>query len=125
MSARYSSYGVIAAALLLAASARAQEAHYTYDADGRLIAQGPRVDGVAIVGLAPAYGATGTLVSIQGYGFDPVAAAYQVSFGGVMAAVDSATPELIVATVPAEAATGPVTVVAGGKSATSGLVMEG
>ncbi|HVI55395.1 MAG TPA: IPT/TIG domain-containing protein [Luteibacter sp.] len=105
--------------LSLAEPASAQEVHYTYDADGRLIAQGPAVSGVAITGFAPAYGSGGVSVSIQGQGFDPVASNNQLSFGGVAAVVDSARPDLLTAKVPASAVTGPIAVVAGGKRAQS------
>jgi hypothetical protein len=104
---------------LLAPAAFAQDVHYTYDADGRLIAQGPVIDGVAIIAFAPAYGAIGTTVSIQGQGFDPVASNNQLSFGGVAAVVDSARSDLITAKVPGSAVTGPIAVVVGAKHAQS------
>jgi len=100
-------------------AAFAQDVHYTYDADGRLIAQGPVIDGVAVTGFAPGYGSTATSVSIQGQGFDPVPSNNQLSFGGVSAVVDSARPDLVTAKVPASAVTGPIAIVVGGKRAQS------
>lgn len=108
-------FRAVALIFVLAPAVSAQEMHYTYDADGRLIAQGPVVDGVAVTGFAPAYGAIGTTVSIQGQGFDTVAANNQLSFGGVAAVVDSARADLLTAKVPASAATGPVAVAVGAK----------
>ena len=105
--------------LLVAIPLKAQEVHYTYDADGRLVAQGPAVDGIAITGFAPSYGSANVAVSIQGQGFDPVAENNQVSFGGVAAVVDSVRPDLIVARVPVTATTGPIAVTVQGKRAQS------
>jgi hypothetical protein len=110
---------VFAFSSLLSCAVGAQEVRYTYDADGRLIAQGPAVDGLAITGFAPSYGSSGTSVSIQGHGFDAVAANNQVSFGGVTAVVASARPDLLTTTVPATAVTGPIAVVTSGKRAQS------
>lgn len=104
-------------ALVTASSVRAQEIQYTYDADGRLITQGPSIAGLAINGFAPLFGSANASVSIQGQGFDPIPANNEVSFGGVRATIVSAGPDLIVATVPVSAVTGPIALTVAGKTA--------
>lgn len=119
MSARQGGFWAFVFSFLFASALMAQEVHYTYDADGRLVAQGPVVDGVAVAAFAPSYGSAGVQVSIQGQGFDSTPAGNQVTFGGVAAEIDSASPDLIVAKVPVSALTGPIAVTVGGVRAQS------
>jgi YD repeat-containing protein len=87
---------------------------YRYDAAGNLLAI-ERIDGaalpgpVAIAALVPEQGKPGTVVSILGKGFGP-AGQDAVAFNGVGAVVTLASANRLVATVPAGATTGPVTV---------------
>jgi YD repeat-containing protein len=134
---------VVVACLAWPVGARSDEARYFYDELGRLVGVADGTGGIAVysydaVGnllsvqrftaaptgigiflLAPSSGAPGTQVEIRGFGFDATAAANQVAFTGQPATVLSATTTAIVATVPATATTGPVTVTAANGTAAS------
>ena len=106
--------------------------HYAYDALGRLI-QAASSDGAGVqysydrVGnitsvrrlssttlgvfeFSPRSGAPGTAVTVYGSGFDPNPAANTVAFHGANAVASSATPTTLVAVVPGDATTGPISV---------------
>lgn len=97
-----------------------ESAIYRYDAVGNLLSiarQSAAV--VAIIEFTPSSGPVGTAVTISGTGFGPTAADNTVAFNGSVATIVSASPTRLVATVPAGATTGPITVAAPGGSATS------
>lgn len=82
----------------------------------------------AITSLMPQRGGVGTVVTVSGANFDPVAGNNIVKFFGTQAAVISATPTSLMAAVPAGAASGPITVTTAGvtaKSASSFTVTDG
>ena len=86
---------------------------YTYDEVGNLLAIErftTSTTGIGIFLVTPASGLVGIDVEIQGFGFSDTLTSNQVAFNGVTATVVSATVDAIVATVPAGASTGPVTV---------------
>jgi YD repeat-containing protein len=73
-----------------------------------------------ITSFTPLLGPGGTLVTILGSQFDSQSPANnQVTFNGASAAVQSATETTLVATVPASATSGPITVTTAAGSATS------
>ena len=74
---------------------------------------------VTVVSFSPSSGPTGTAVTITGSGFSAVAANNAVTFNGTGASVSSATATSIVATVPAGAMTGPISVTVATVSGTS------
>ncbi len=95
---------------------------YTYDAVGNLLSVERFTTGTTGIGIflvTPASGPVGIDVEIQGFGFSATPTANQVAFNGTPATVVSATSESIIATVPANATTGPVTVTNTNGSATS------
>src|SRR5689334_15083427 len=98
-------------------------ATYAYDAVGNIVKisrstiASPAT--LAILNFAPSQGGVGANVIIQGQGFNPTAALNSVSFNGTAATVVSATATAIVATVPAGASTGPITVSANNQTAQS------
>jgi YD repeat-containing protein len=124
----------------LARPARADNAQYFYDADGRLVGVIDPVKGsaqytydatgnilsvtnnpitaVAVVQFSPATGPTGTVVTIAGTGFD-TASDTSVNFNGTTATPSAVTSTSITVAVPAGATTGPVSVTAPGGNATS------
>jgi hypothetical protein len=73
----------------------------------------------AITSFTPAQGPVGTSVTINGTNFDAVAANDVVMIGGAPAVITSATTTRLVATVAANAVTGPVSVATVGGTATS------
>lgn len=75
--------------------------------------------GPAITGFAPQEGVAGTAVTINGSGFDAVAANNIVRFNGITATVTASTSSSLTTSVPAGAITGPVTVTVGESTATS------
>jgi large repetitive protein len=77
----------------------------------RILGPGPVVDS-----FAPAFGAPGATVEIEGANFAGITA---VQFGGVGAVFNSPSPGRILATVPAAAVSGPVAVVTGAGTALS------
>ncbi len=86
---------------------------YNYDAVGNLLGIDrftPGASGIGIYALLPGKGAIGSQVKIQGYGFDPTPGNNAVTFNSTAATVVSSTTHAIVATVPASATTGTVSV---------------
>lgn len=63
-----------------------------------------------LISMSPTTGTTGASITITGRNFGSVIGNATVHFGGVVATVTSCNPTSIVATVPAGAATGPITV---------------
>lgn len=98
-------------------------ATYHYDAVGNLLSittgTGAAGSGVSISNISPDEGPAGTQVTISGSGFSPTTTLDSVNFNGSGATIASASSNTIVATVPAGATTGFVTVSAPGGSATS------
>jgi hypothetical protein len=106
------------------ADTRGDLAVYEYDAVGnvlsiRRIAVGDAPGPVVIAVVVPAAGRPGDTVSIFGRGFAATASANTVSFGGAVADVLTAAPTRLTVTVPPDAATGPLRVVAPSGAATS------
>jgi YD repeat-containing protein len=103
--------------------AAGDSAGYRYDAAGNLVGiQRTAPDGPAITSFTPATGGIGATVTISGTGFLAGAGDTQVTFNGVPAIITSSTPTRLVATVPAGAETGPLTVTTSAASARSGGV---
>jgi hypothetical protein len=73
----------------------------------------------AIASFSPASGPIGTSVTITGTDFSPEPSNNLVFFGGVRAAVVSASSDLLGVAVPAGAVLAPITVAVGGRTATS------
>lgn len=97
-----------------------ETATYKYDAVGNLLSvtrQGSTQ--VSIVEFTPNSGVSGTAVTISGTGFSTTPSQNTVKFNGVTAAVTSATATQLVATVPAGASTGTISVTSPSGSATS------
>jgi len=93
---------------------------YTYDAVGNVVAiQRLNPAPIALVGLSPTGGPTGTTVTLTGSGFSATAAVNLVSFNGVAALVTAASITTLTVTVPAGASTGKVAVTVGGNTAAS------
>jgi len=101
---------------LAASHVGAQEVQYRYDADGRLVYQGPPSSQLALWAIAPNVGSAGTVVYLQGNGFTPNSA---VSFNGLPTPVTSVTPGTIVVAAPSGVSTGPVVVSDGQQRATA------
>ncbi len=97
---------------------------YTYDAVGNIL-KIERFDAASIPGavgisyFTPSVGHTGTVVQIFGKGFGAAPAQDAVAFNGAPASVTSAAPNRLVASVPAGATTGPISVSSPAGSATS------
>ncbi|MDZ7714689.1 MAG: IPT/TIG domain-containing protein [Balneolaceae bacterium] len=70
-----------------------------------------------ITGIQPTSGPPGTLVTISGQGFAPEASGNEVSFGGTVAQINTASESQLQATVPEGATSGAVTVTVGNKTA--------
>lgn len=86
-----------------------EAAVYEYDAAGNVTAiRRLTADTLSILTFSPREGIAGDLVSFVGTGFG--AGVTGVSFNGAAAQVVSASPTRVVATVPAAATTGPVTI---------------
>lgn len=64
----------------------------------------------SITSFTPTSGPVGTAVTIQGFGFEPVAANNQVRFNGAQAVIVSGSATTLAAIVPLTATTGPITV---------------
>jgi uncharacterized repeat protein (TIGR03803 family) len=67
---------------------------------------------VAVYDFKPHAGVVGTIVTIQGTDFDPVAANNIVKFNGIQAQVKSSTTSTLAVVVPFGATSGPITVMA-------------
>ena len=74
-----------------------------------------------IYNFTPASGAIGTVVTITGTNFSPLAANNMVRFGGFRASVLGASPTLLTAAVPAGATRCPLTVTVNGSTAYASL----
>ena len=97
-------------------------ATYNYDAVGNLlsITRGTgSPSALAIFSFSPAQGSVGQTVVIQGQNFSATPSANTVQFNGTTAAVTAATANQLTATVPAGAASGPISVTVGTSTATS------
>ncbi|GLQ45759.1 hypothetical protein GCM10007862_08100 [Dyella lipolytica] len=94
---------------------------YGYDALGHVgsISAPIAAAQLAIFAFTPAQGEAGTPVTIDGQGFSSTLANNSVSFNGVPANVISASATQLVATVPASATNGPISVTVGNQSVTS------
>ncbi|MBS1508324.1 MAG: gliding motility-associated C-terminal domain-containing protein [Bacteroidetes bacterium] len=68
---------------------------------------------VSVTSFNPGIGAPGTVVTITGTNFSPIAVANVVKFNNVIATIKSCTTTTIVAVVPTGATTGPISVTAG------------
>jgi len=99
-------------------------ATYTYDAVGNIL----RIDrfdatglagGVAISLFAPSAGAVGATVQVFGKGFGPTITQNSLLFNGRPSTITAAAPNRLVATVPAGATTGRISLTAPSGSATS------
>jgi RHS repeat-associated protein len=90
-----------------------------YDADGNVTSVIPLpASSLAIAQVSPPSARPGASVTIYGTGFGSSAPAAQVRLGGASAAIQSVTPNAIVATVPASASGSGASVTIGGKTAT-------
>jgi YD repeat-containing protein len=93
---------------------------YHYDAVGNLTSISRQSSAlVSIIDFNPASGPAGTVVTIFGTGFDATPGANTVTFNGTAAAISSASPTGLVATVPPGATTGAIAVTSPAGSATS------
>jgi YD repeat-containing protein len=97
-------------------------ASYHYDAVGNLLSISRQASSqVSIINFTPGGGPWGTLVTIAGTGFSPIAGQNTVTFNGTTATVTSASPTQLTMSVPVNATTGPVTVTNLNGSATSSI----
>ncbi|GAA4734680.1 RHS repeat-associated core domain-containing protein [Phytohabitans rumicis] len=114
------SYGYDAAGRLAgAADPDGRAVRYGYDAVGNTTAvENLGAPAVSVRALVPAHGPAGTPVTITGGCFSATPAQNEVRFNGEPATVTSASPYRLVATVPAGATTGAVTVSVAGQTAT-------
>jgi len=95
-------------------------ATYSYDSVGNLLSISRQVPtAVSLIRFNPSAGAIGSSVTIYGAGFSATAGQNTVAFNGVAATVVGSSTNLIVATVPSGASTGPVAVTSPLGSATS------
>jgi hypothetical protein len=78
----------------------------------------------AIFNIAPTSGTNGTVVTIYGVNFSPIAASNIVYFGAVRANVLTASPTSLTVMVPPGATFGPITVTVGGLMASSSQMFE-
>jgi YD repeat-containing protein len=95
---------------------------YIYDPVGNILQirrSSVAVGGLAVFNFTPQRGGPGLNVTIQGQGFSSTAAANGVQFNGTPATVLSSSATSLVATVPAGATTGPISVTVSGQTATS------
>ncbi|RUL77621.1 pre-peptidase C-terminal domain-containing protein [Dyella choica] len=135
--------GLLCSLLLFACGViHAQSTSYVYDAQGRVVAVTANngtsaqysydaLGHVSQIGaplpagqldtftFTPTHGAAGTQVTIQGQGFDSNAANDTVSFNGAVASVLTASATQLIATVPSNASTGPISISAGSQTATT------
>jgi YD repeat-containing protein len=94
---------------------------YHYDAVGNVTSISRQSSALAsIIDFNPAAGPAGTVVTIFGTGFDSTSGANTVTFNGTAAAITSASPTELMATVPFGATTGALAVTSPAGSATSG-----
>lgn len=92
-------------------NATGETAEYVYDAAGNLTQVRRSAAGVPIVSdFSPDSGPAGTMVTITGANFSPTAGGNTVRFNGTPATVNSASGTQLIASVPFNATTGPVSV---------------
>lgn len=93
---------------------------YAYDAVGNILSI-TRQDAtqLSLVAFSPSHGLAGSSVTILGSGFNTTAGQNAVSLNGASATVTSVTATQMIATVPAGATSGPITVSNSNGSATS------
>ena len=102
------------------ADAASNVVQYVYDAAGNIVAiQRINPAPVTVAGFAPTAGPVGTSVAISGTGFAATAAQNVVSFNGMAATVNAASPTTLTAVVPAGATTGRITVTVAGNTVVS------
>jgi YD repeat-containing protein len=95
-------------------------ARYVYDEMGNIVSVDHVAAGeLAIFAFSPTHGTVGTTVAIYGQGFSSTLSDNTVSFNGVAATVQSATPTQLITAVPDGADTGPISVTVSGRTATS------
>jgi len=136
-------YVLLCMAVLLSEAIWAQSSTYTYDANGRVVAvtkdggesaqysydsvgnlvqiSSTPAGQLAIFAFMPTHGTAGTQVIIEGQGFSSTPAGNGVSFAGVPATVLSSSSNQLTAIVPNGATTGPISISAGGQTATSAM----
>jgi YD repeat-containing protein len=97
-----------------------ESAQYVYDAAGN-ITKIIRVSAgtVSVAGFTPNSGPVAATVTIYGAGFSSTPASNTVRFNGTAASVSTASANQLVATVPAGATTGTISVTVGAQTATS------
>lgn len=94
---------------------------YIYDDTGNLREiKRSSVSGLTISGFYPQQGSVGTVIRLQGHGFNIIPGANEVHFNGAAATVLSASTSDLVTKVPAGATSGQITVTVNGQTATSG-----
>ena len=96
-----------------------ESAQYSYDPGGNLVAVRSGTTSLSISGVDPLEGCPGQLVTLYGTGFAPVGSQNTIRVGDASAPVQWATPTSIGFIVPRGAASGRVSVVRDGNSATS------
>jgi YD repeat-containing protein len=101
-------------------SSTGETSQYTYDALGNILAVDRIAAGqLSIAAFLPNHGPVGSTVTIYGQGFSTTPSNNTVKFNGVTGTVTSATANQLVATVPATATTGTISVTVGSSTATS------
>src|SRR5271157_3460001 len=97
------------------------EIDYVYDSVGNIlqINRGKAPTGLAILDFTPQQGPVGINVTIQGQNFSSTPSQNTVKFNGAVATVVSANTTTLVATVPATATTGLISVTVNGNTANS------
>jgi YD repeat-containing protein len=114
--------------LVAVIDADGQMAVYAYDAVGNVMSITRHGAGaVSIAAFTPSAGGVGTSVTIRGVGFSPTPSQNTVTFNGVAASVQSATPTELTVVVPPGATTGPigVTTPTGAAASSSAYVVSG
>ena len=102
--------------------AAGNSAIYSYDSLGNLLSishANVPANALAIFAFSPQQGPVGTIVTIQGQNFNPVAGSNSVQFNGMSTTVLSATATALTAAVPASATSGPLSVTVNGVTAPS------
>jgi YD repeat-containing protein len=93
---------------------------YSYDDVGNILSVSRRSSAqVSVLSFSPTHGEVGTPVTLSGSGFSATPAQNTVKFAGTTATVSSSTATTIVATVPAGAITGPISVTTAAGTGTS------
>jgi len=101
-------------------SSTGESSQYTYDALGNILAVDHIAAGqLSIAAFIPNHGPAGSTVTIYGQGFSTTPSNNTVRFNGITGVVTSAAANQLVATVPATATTGTISVTVGSNTATS------